>query len=165
MNIEQDRLDAVAGTLPLAMFPGKIVSVAGPSESAAALGTLDPLTTAIVEVAPAGLAADPLAEVLELSSGPQSYTIRYKSAAGGLLRLAVPYFPGWEATTADGEVWPLFPVDHALLGVAVPSGEHELVVAFHSRFFLTGMLISLATLLGACFAAVWLGRKRAKLTA
>jgi len=158
VNIEPDRLDAVAGTLPLATFPAKIVSVAGPSESAAALRTLDPLTTAIVENAPAALAADPLAEVLEVSSGPRSYTIRYKSAAGGLLRLAVPYFPGWEATIKAGAACPLFPVDHALMGVAVPAGEHEVVVAFHSRFFLTGMLISLATLLGACFAAVWLHR-------
>ena len=165
VNVEHNRLDAVTGTLPLATFPAKIVSVAGPSESAVALQTLDPLTAAIVEGAPADLSSDPRGEVLRISSDPQSYTIRYKSPAGGLLRLSVPYYPGWVATTADGAVCPVFPVDHALMGVAIPSGEHELVVAFHSRYFLTGMLISLATLLAACFAAVWLSRERAKLTA
>ena len=162
VNVESDRLDAVGGTLPLATFPNKIVSVAGPSESAMALKTLDPLTAAIVEDEPAALAADPSGEVLSISSGPRSYTIRYKAAAGGLLRLSLPYFPGWEANTKDGTACPVLPVDHALTGVAVPGGEHEVVVAFHSRFFLTGVLISLATLLGACFAAVLLFQRRAK---
>ena len=162
VNAVRGRLDAVAGTLPLARFPSKIVSVAGPSESAMALKTLDPLTAAIVEDEPAGLAADPSGEVLSISSGPRSHTIRYKAAAGGLLRLSLPYFPGWEANTKDGTACPIFPLDHALTGVAVPGGEHELVVAFHSRFFLTGVIISLATLLGACVAAVLLFQRRAK---
>ena len=163
VNVEQDRLDDVGGTLPLATFPNRIVSVAGPSESAMALKTLDPLTAAIVEHEPAGLAADPSGEVLSISSGAGSYTIRYKAAAGGLLRLSLPYYPGWEANTKDGTACPIFPLDHALTGVAVPGGEHEVVVAFHSRFFLTGLLISLATLLGACFAAVLLFQRSAKL--
>ena len=162
VNVEQDRLDAVSGTLPLATFPSKIVSVAGPGESAMALQTLDPLTAAIVEDQPAGLAADASGEVVSISSGPRSYTIRYKAAAGGLLRLSIPNYPGWEAKAADGTACPIFPLDHALTGVAVPGGEHEVVVAFHSRFFLTGVLISLATLLGACVAAVLLFQRSAK---
>ena len=162
VNIEQDRLDAVGGTLSFATFPSKIISVAGPSESAAALKTLDPLSTAIVEGEPGGFAADPSGQVVSISSGPRSYTIRYRAAAGGLLRLSLPYFPGWEANTEDGAACPVLPVDHALTGVAVPGGEHELVVAFHSRFFLTGALISLATLLGACFAAALLFQRSAK---
>ena len=161
VNAEHGRLEAVSGTLPLATFPREISSVAGPRKSASALKSLDPSTTAIVEDAPAGLTVDPLGEMTSVSAGPQSYTIRYKAAAGGLVRLAVPYYPGWGATTEDGVARPLFPVDHALMGVAVPGGEHELVVAFHSRFFLPGALISLATLLGVCFAAVLLYRRGA----
>ena len=163
VNVEHDRLDALAGTLPLAMFPAKIIGVPGPGESAAALKTLDPLTTAIVEGEPAGFAADPSGEVVSISSGRQSYTIRYKAAADGLLRLSVPYYPGWEAKAADGTAFPVFAVDHALTGVAVPRGEHEVVVSFRSRFFRTGVLISLATLLGACFAVALLFQRSAKL--
>ena len=159
VNAEHGRLDTVNGTLPLATFPGKIVGVTGPGESAAALKTLDPLTTAIVENAPDGLAADPSGEVVSISSSRQSYTIHYKAAAGGLLRLSASYFPGWEAKTNDGAVCPVFPIDHALIGVAVPAGEHELVVAFRPRFFLGGALISLAALLGASVTAVLLRRR------
>ena len=159
VNVEHNRLDEISGTLPLATFPAKIVGVAGPGESAAALKALDPATIAIVENAPDGLAADPSGEVVSISSSRQSYTIHYKAAAGGLLRLSVPYFPGWEANTKDGADRPVFPVDHALMGVAVPAGEHELVVAFRPRFFLAGALISLAALLGASVAAVLLRRR------
>ena len=159
VNAEHGRLEAVSGTLSLATFPDRITSVTGPRESAAALKSLDPSTTAIIEDAPAGLAPAPLGEVTSVSAGPRSYAIRYKAAAGGLVRLAVPYYPGWEATTEDGVARPLFPVDHALMGVAVPAGEHELVVAFRPRFFLAGALISLAALLGASVAAVLLRRR------
>ena len=159
VNIEHGRLEAVEGTLPLATFPLKIDNLVDSDESAMALQTLDPLTTALVEGRPAGLAADSSGEVVAISSRPGSYTIRYRAAAGGLLRLSAPYFPGWEAMTKDGTRCTVFPVDHALIGVAVPGGEHELEVAFHSRFFPAGALISLATLLGACLAAGWLLRR------
>ena len=163
VNAEHDRLEAVSGTLPLVTFPDRITSVIGPGESAAALRTLDPSKMAIVEGQPAGFAPDPTGEVLAVSSSPQSYTIRYNAPAGGLLRVSVPYFPGWEATASNGTECPVIPVDHALTGVAVPAGEHEVVIVFHSRFFRAGMLISLATLLGACAGAVLMGRRSAKL--
>lgn len=163
VNTEHGRLEAVSGTLSLATFPDRITSVTGPRESAAALRTLDPSTMAIVEGQPAGFAPDPSGDVLAVSSSLQSYTIRYNAPVGGLLRVSVPYFPGWEATGIDGTEYAVIPVDHALMGVTVPAGEHEVVMVFHSRFFRAGMLISLATLLGACAAAVLMGKRSGKL--
>ena len=74
VNIEHGRLETVEGTLPLATFPSKIARAAGSGESAMALQTLDPLTTALVEDEPADLAADSSGEVVTISSGARSYT-------------------------------------------------------------------------------------------
>jgi uncharacterized membrane protein YfhO len=49
-------------------------------------------------------------------------------------------------------------VDHALMGVIVPAGEHELRLAFHSNWFNTGVALSLLFLLAALSAAIYLRR-------
>jgi len=69
------------------------------------------------------------------------YRARYTSDHRALLRVAVPWFPGWRAEV-DGRAAEVVPVDLALTGVIVPAGSHELVVRFRSTWFATGLAIS-----------------------
>ena len=63
------------------------------------------------------------------------------AAAQGLLKISVPYFPGWTAMV-DGNPCPVARADHALMGVAVPAGERELRLRYWSNYFGRGAAVS-----------------------
>jgi uncharacterized membrane protein YfhO len=70
------------------------------------------------------------------------YRVRYQAQRPTLLRVAVPYFPGWRAEV-DGQPASVMPADLALIGVSVPAGSHELTLRYRSTWFLAGAAISL----------------------
>ena len=76
----------------------------------------------------------------------------YSAPAECLLRIAIPFFLGWEATI-DGRAADVVPVDYALSGVFVPAGEHELTFQYRSRWFRLGALVSLITA-AACLGII-----------
>jgi len=80
-----------------------------------------------------------------------SYQIRYRASSDSLIRIAVPYYPGWVATV-DGSSVPLLVVDEALMGVFVPSGSHSLTLQFQPHWFGIGAGLSVA-----CAVALVLG--------
>jgi uncharacterized membrane protein YfhO len=80
-----------------------------------------------------------------LSYDEKSYRIRYHAASPALLRLSVPYYPGWRATV-DGQQLPIVHIDLALMGVVVPAGDRELRFSFRSDSFGIGVAITLAGL-------------------
>ena len=69
------------------------------------------------------------------------YRIRCNLAGASLVRIAVPYYPGWSAAL-DGNPTPVFPVDEALSGVFVPAGEHEITLQYRSTLFHLGAILS-----------------------
>jgi uncharacterized membrane protein YfhO len=78
-----------------------------------------------------------------------------------LLRIAAPYFPGWEAEV-DGRAVNLVPVDVALMGPMVPAGDRELMVRYRSTRFAAGTAISGVAWLAAIFWLWWGFRRRAR---
>ena len=104
------------------------------------------------------------ARILAYTGG--EYRVAYQAARPALLRIAVPYFPGWRAEV-EGRSVPVLPVDLALSGVVVPAGSHELLFRYQSTWFRTGALISAISWLGVALWFAWplVGRFRAALAA
>ncbi|MDA1235953.1 MAG: YfhO family protein [Acidobacteria bacterium] len=135
-------------TLPRAYFARSIAVVEDDADALARLATLDPAaeTVAAEPVDPA--LANPNAQVRIVSSSESSYVLSYDLAAESLLRMSVPYFPGWTAE-ADGQKLRIIRVDHAFIGVVVPAGQGELRLEYRSTYFAWGAALSLLTLLAA----------------
>lgn len=164
MNVSR-RLDLRLGgivpvekSLPRAYFARSVVAVPDDAQSRQRLVALDPEAETILNSA-SPAPADPTAVVLGISPGEQQIAIRYRAAAAALLRIAIPYFPGWTASV-DGVVQPLHRADHAFLGVVVPAGEKELLVQFHSTRFTLGLTLSSLALV-ACLLLLYYPRRAA----
>ena len=113
--------------------PPRVEFVADRKAALAALATLDPAQTAVVEAASQPLApAVPSMHILDYRT--DFYRVRYTAAADSLLRIAVPYYPGWSAAI-DGQAASILPVDEALMGVIVPAGDHEMTLRFRLHWF------------------------------
>lgn len=144
--------------LPRIYAPAEVKFVASHAAARALLGTLDPVHWAIVEASlrPLALAA---AEVKIVNYTGDSYRATYSARGDCLLRIAVPYFPGWTAAV-DGKATPVYAVDDALSGVFVPAGRHELTFQYRSNWFLLGAAMSGVTLVGLILASAFFLRRR-----
>lgn len=144
--------------LPRIYAPAEVKFVASHAAARALLGTLDPVHWAIVEASlrPLPLAA---AEVKIVNYTGDSYRATYAARGDCLMRIAVPYFPGWMAAV-DGKATPVYAVDDALSGVFVPAGRHELTFQYRSNWFLLGAAISGVTLVGLILASAFFLRRR-----
>ena len=120
--------------------PPAVVFAPNAESAKGLLATLDPAQSAIVEGPARTLArGDARAQILNYQD--DFYRIRYSAPAECLLRIAVPYFPGWSAAI-DGRAADVLPVDYALSGVIVPAGEHELTFRYRSRWLTLGGILS-----------------------
>lgn len=142
--------------LPRAYVPRKVLAAADAAEARRLLHTLDPARQVIVTRPHPPIRQDPEAMATLVGHGEQGYRLRTRAASPTLVRLSVPFFPGWSATAAARHC-PVVRADHALLGVVVPAGEHEVVIGFRSRRFAPGAALSVLGLLTAT-AFAWLGR-------
>ena len=132
--------------LPRFFAPPQIKFVASHSAAHALLPQLDQTKWAIVE-APLRPLAPGATTVQIVNYTGDSYRAKYTAAFDCLLRIAVPYFPGWTAAI-DGKSTPIYIVDDALSGVFAPAGSHELTFEYRSNWFLWGAAISVLTLVG-----------------
>jgi hypothetical protein len=135
-----------ASVLPRAYFPKSIRDAGSREEALRAIETLDPQLQSVALTPHGPIRQDPAATAAVLSYNEDSYRIRYHAAAPSLLRLSVPYYPGWRATV-DGKQLPILHVDLALMGVVVPAGDRELQFSFRSNSFRIGVAITLAGLI------------------
>lgn len=145
--------------LARANFPKALIPVSTDAESAQRLATLDPAHQALV---PAGIpvtAQDPSgsADVREFTPG--HYRIHYKCATPSLLRVGNAYFPGWTAKSG-GQNLQVLPVDLALMGVVVPAGEGDLVLDYHSTYFVAAASMTLVALLACAGLLIFSFRSR-----
>lgn len=152
-DVQRQAVIPAADYLPRANFPKRLVPVASAEESLRMLPALYPAAAALVPPAAAGIPQDAAATAAVIEHRPGYYRIRYRAASESLLRVAVAWFPGWRARV-EGRPVEVHRVDHALLGVAAPAGEHEVVLEYRSTYLLPGAAVSLAALL-ACLAAVY----------
>jgi hypothetical protein len=126
--------------LPRVSVPPSVTFAPNADAAKNLLTTLDPAQSAVIEGPPRPLS--PVAARVQIVNYEDDfYRIRYSAAGETLLRIAVPYFPGWSALI-DGRPADVLPVDYALSGVVVPAGDHELTLRYRSRGFTLGAALS-----------------------
>jgi hypothetical protein len=136
--------------LPRVFAPPQVRFVANHAAARAMLAGLDPAKGAIVEsqlqpIAPGKTVVD----ITDYTG--DSYRAKYTAQFDSLLRIAVPYFPGWKAAI-DGKPAPVQIVDVALCGVVAPAGSHELTFRYTSTWFMVGAVVSGLALIGIVLA-------------
>jgi hypothetical protein len=144
--------------LPRAYLVGGARVIADGPGTLAALGApdFDPRLEAVVSERPSldlpGGAVTGDARIVEWS--PDQIRVSVSSDRPALLVLADNYYPGWRARIGDDEA-PVLRANHTFRAVAVPAGEHDVVLRFRPTRMLVGFWIYLlGMLLLAGYAAV-----------
>jgi len=132
--------------LPLAYFARSVTAVADDPSAVEQLPELDPARETLVLGAAPEVEPDPAATVTVQDRRSDSLTLRYQSASPQVLRVAIPYFPGWHAAVNSAEL-PIVRVDRAFIGVAIPPGQGEIRLWYSPRFFWWGAAASSLALL------------------
>jgi hypothetical protein len=120
-------------------------------------GAVDLGTTAFVESSVPGLASsgeESVDQIEILEHHPDRILSRATSTAGGLVVFSEIFDPGWRALI-DGEPAPIHSVDHALQGIALPPGTHEIELRYETPQLLLGATITAATVAILVGAAGW----------
>jgi len=125
---------------------------------------VDYVNEVILEVEDAS--AEPLcgehipAEINLKTSGPSKILLEIDSPNPGYLVIADVWYPGWQAIV-DGYPTPILHANFLFRAVALPSGEHEVVIAYQPKGFYWGVVVSGCALAGLIIlGASWLGKKR-----
>jgi membrane protein YfhO len=106
-----------------------------------------------------GLAAGPASDCSPVGSAdlerydPERVVATTSSSSSSVLVLTDTFMPGWKATV-DGEPAPVLEVDHALRGVAVPSGQHRVEFTYRPSTLVAGAAVSGTTVLGLIVASL-----------
>ena len=134
----------------------------------AALNTIDPLKTAVVDKRFAASLkgftpkADSTATIKLDAYRPNRLTYSYNSSVDQLVVFSEIYYqPGWKATI-DGKSADHFRADWILRGMIVPSGKHQIIFEFYPDGYVTAAKISaysslliLLILIGAIGYSIW----------
>jgi len=80
------------------------------------------------------------AEILE--SDVNGYHLRLQAASPAILVISQNFYRGWKAVV-DGVPAAVFQADYAVIGVAVPAGNHDVQVVFDPASFKIGAAISI----------------------
>ena len=80
------------------------------------------------------------------SDGAPGYTLVEVMVAAGILVLSDMAFPGWQAQV-DGALAPILTVDHALRGLYLPAGTHNIEFSYVPDSLKEGAMISGVALL------------------
>lgn len=145
-------LEANPSALPRAYFPKSVVDVPDEDTSRKALETLAPAAQSTILGAHTPLRQDESATPFVAAFDEQSYRIHYTAASPSLLKFNMAWYPGWSARV-DRQPAEVLRVDHTLMGVVAPAGEHTVEFRFHSTWFTTGLGISLAALVALVLLA------------
>jgi hypothetical protein len=144
--------------LPFAFFARRLTSVSDATSARASLEALDPAQQTLVIGPLPDVAPQPGSSAAVLERAEDHLIIHYRAGSRGLLRVAIPSYPGWHASL-NGVDLPTLTVDYALLGVVVPAGKGDIRMWYTSRYFWPGAIVS-ALALGASLAAVALSSTR-----
>jgi hypothetical protein len=80
-------------------------------------------------------------------TGSHTNELSFHSQTSGpaVLVVSQTYYPGWKATVDEAEV-PIFPVNIALTGIAIPAGDHNVRFVFQPLSFRIGAALTLMSL-------------------
>jgi hypothetical protein len=93
---------------------------------------------------------------------PQRVELDANLESAGIVVLSDVHYPGWKLTI-DGQPAPIYKVNRAMRGAAVPEGNHRLVYSYDPLSFRVGGMITLAGLAAAAaFAVFCLFRPRSR---
>jgi hypothetical protein len=140
------RLEPAPGSLPLAYVAQAVVRVANDASARELLPGLDLAQSTIVVGDVASVQPDADAMVRIVARDEASVTLHYASRTTNLVRVSIPAYPGWRATSGASDLRVLT-VDRAFLGVIVPAGEADVRLVYAPRFFWLGATISLLALI------------------
>ncbi|MCU1336247.1 MAG: hypothetical protein JWO19_1828 [Bryobacterales bacterium] len=147
------RLEANPSALPRVSVPKGITWVPDAAAARAALASVDPAQSSVVEGPPRDLRQEPV-ELTVQAYRENFYQVRYSASADTLIRVAVPYAPGWRATT-DGAPLAVLPADYAMCGVVVPAGSHQLTLQFRPNYFPLGAALTILGGMGVVFLLLY----------
>jgi len=136
------RLEANPSALPRVSVPARITP-----GGYADLASLDPAQGSVVEGWTKSVTQQQPTDLTVTGYRDDFYQIRFSAPAETLIRIAVPFAPGWHAAV-DGNPATVLPVDYALTGVVVPAGQHQLTLLFRPQYFRTGAALSIAAIIG-----------------
>ncbi len=123
----------------------------------------DPRQTVLLaegEPTSSGPASPAQDQVVFTEYGDMRVVLQVAADAPGYLVLADSWYPGWQAFV-DGQVTPVLRADYIFRAVAVPKGEHTIVMEFHPSSFQLGAWISgLSLLLAGGVAIVGIRKMR-----
>jgi hypothetical protein len=109
------------------------------------------------ERSPAIVAYPARPQLLGLADTGARLRARYRSASPAFFTFATTFDPGWHATV-DGAPVAAWPTAACQIGVELPAGEHQLVLAYRDPRVAIGAALSLAVLLAWCAALLYLRR-------
>ena len=110
----------------------------------------DPQKTALLEVNSNELPQLPSATevtgdtVKVTSYEPNQIVIETSSTANSVLVVSERFYPGWQARV-DGEPTRILLTDYLLRGVALPAGDHQIVMRYEAPAAKTGAIVSIVT--------------------
>lgn len=134
-----------------AWFVNEYKLVNNADQEIAAINTLDPHTTAVVdkrfesELSGLKITPDSTATIELVSYKPDVLTYKTKAASEQLAVLSEIYFSnGWQAYV-DGKEVPHFRADWTLRAMRVPAGEHEIVFKFEPQGYYNSRHVATAS--------------------
>jgi hypothetical protein len=144
---------------PLARMVFDADTVPDPAQRLARLQAVYPLLDrALVERPVPGLRRPATPAAVQVTGRDHTRVrVSVRTGGDGLLVLADPWYPQWRVEV-DGRPAELLRVDHALRGVRVPAGDHQVVFTYQDRAFQLGLALSGCTAAG--LAALWWWRRR-----
>jgi uncharacterized membrane protein YfhO len=77
---------------------------------------------------------------------PNRIRLNVGNGSGNLVVVSEAYHPGWKATL-HGRPGEVIRANHALIGVYVPPGDHQVTLAFQPESFRFGLYVTLGALL------------------
>jgi hypothetical protein len=92
---------------------------------------------------------------LELVDEGGRIRIGYRAAEGAFLVAAITFDEGWQASLDNGSPLAVHPTAAAQLGVALPAGEHRLLLEYREPLLAAGVAVTLAALAGGIAAFFW----------
>jgi hypothetical protein len=96
--------------------------------------------------------------LLEVTDRGGEIKVRYSGGEGAFLVVAMTYDPAWRAFV-DGGPLATYPTAACQLGVALPPGEHRLVLRYRQPLAGLGVAVSLLALSAGALALIALGRR------
>jgi len=99
------------------------------------------------------------AQVVTESPGSAMFRVENPSAHARVLVFATVWEPGWKVEV-DGERAKLLTTDGAVMGVAVPPGQHVVVFEYHALGLMAGVVLTVCAALLIAGAGIFSWRRR-----